>query len=285
MLRKIRYTAEVIGLVVGLVFFRILPLDVASALGGLLGRIFGPFSRAHLTARRNLEHALPEIDDAKRSVILRDMWDNLGRVVAEYPHLSRPIMRKRITIEGGEYLEHFKQSKEAAIYISGHFANWEIVPLAAAIRGFPMVLIYRAANNPVADRIIRYLRAGHSISMHNKGLHGARQALKALKEGVPVAMLVDQKMNDGSPVPFFGRDAMTATAVAQMAIKLQVPLFLARVVRTDGAHFHVTLHEPLKCDPGADPIDVMAGINAQFERWIREHPAQWFWVHNRWNWR
>jgi KDO2-lipid IV(A) lauroyltransferase len=283
MLRKIRYSIEAVIILLGLLMFRLLPLDMASAFGGVLGQVFGPFFRAHRTAQINIAMALPELTDRQRSRILSEMWNNLGRVIGEYPHLSRPMLAQRITMEGREHVEVVKASGKGSLFISGHFANWEIAPLTASLGGLPLVLIYRAANNPVADRIIRYIRSRYNLSMHNKGREGATEALRALKENLAVGMLVDQKMNDGSPVPFFGRDAMTATAVASIAIKQQVPLLAARVVRTDGAHFHVTIMPPVMFDPKADAKEAMADINKLFEGWIREKPAQWFWVHNRWN--
>ena len=203
MLKKLRYGFEGFFILFAMIFFRLLPLDVASALGGWLGRIVGPFARAHRTARRNLEQAFPEMSELQRSRILRGMWDNLGRVIGEYPHLSRPVMARRITIEGREHLDRIQESQKAAVFVSGHFANWEIIPLTAALCGLPMTVVYREANNPVAEWLIRKIRAPYVRSMHGKGRVGALQSIKAIKEGHPVALLVDQKQNDGSPIALF----------------------------------------------------------------------------------
>ena len=231
MLRKIRHALEGALICFALLFFRLLPLDVASSFMGTLARVFGPFSRAHRTARANLEMAMPELSDLQRSRILSGMWDNMGRVIGEYPHLSRPIMAKRITVEGREHLEKLRAVGQTMVFVSGHFANWEILPLTASLCGSPLVVIYREANNPVAEWLIRRIRAPYTLGMYGKGRMGAVQSIKALKEGRPLAMLIDQKQNDGSPLPFFGRTAMTTTAATQLAIKYQVPLLAARVVR------------------------------------------------------
>jgi KDO2-lipid IV(A) lauroyltransferase len=282
MLRKIRYALEGALILFAVIFFRLLPLDAASALGGRLARLAGPFARAHRTARANLEQAMPELSESQRRRILSGMWDNLGRVIGEYPHLTRPLMAKRITVEGREHLERIRQSGKAAIFVSGHFANWEIIPLTASLCALPMVVIYREANNPVAEALIRRTRAHYTRSMHGKGRGGAVQAVKALKEGHPLAMLIDQKQNDGSPVPFFGLSAMTSTAAVQLAARYGVPLLAARVVRTDGVHFHVSLEPEVRYGSDTDPVAAMADLNRLLERWIRDHPAQWFWVHRRW---
>ncbi|HEU5048129.1 MAG TPA: hypothetical protein VFT64_09845 [Rickettsiales bacterium] len=282
MLRKVRYLFEAIILLLGLAFFRLLPLDVASSLGGRLARILGPLSGAHRTAAKNLEMAFPDISPYRKHQILRGMWDNMGRVIGEYPHLSRPIMRRRITVDGLEYLGDIKQSGKGAFFASGHFANWEIIPLTAAIHNMPMALIYRAANNPFVDKVIRRIRSPYSVAMYPKGRGGALSILKEIKSGRSVGMLVDQKLNDGLPVKFFGREAMTATAVISLAAKMQVPVFMVRVVRTHGVHFHVSVEAPRHYAQDVDPVVAMQELHTCFENWIREYPSQWFWVHRRW---
>ena len=238
-LKNLKYGVEAVGLAVGLLFFRLLPLDFASALGGLLGRIIGPFAGAHRIADKNITMALPELSEAEREKVLRDMWDNLGRIMGEYPHMSRKVMVRRITIEGLEHLRQVQVSANGSFFVSGHFANWEIGPMTAAIYGLPMVLIYRAANNPVANWLISHIRSDYNEAMYGKGREGAQQALKAIKAGKAVGMLVDQKMNDGEAVAFFGQDAMTATATVSMAARLHgFHCWLPRVVRTHGVHFH-----------------------------------------------
>jgi KDO2-lipid IV(A) lauroyltransferase len=225
---------------------------------------------------------MPELGEAERGKALSGMWDNLGRIIGEYPHMSRKAMTRRITIEGLEHLHQVRDSEAGALFISGHFANWEIAPMTAAIHGLPLVLIYRTANNPVANWLICRIRSGYNAAMYGKGREGAQQAISAIKARKAVGMLVDQKMNDGEAVPFFGRDAMTATAAISMAIKLQAPLLVARVVRTHGVHFHVTVQPPVRYRKDADTKTAMLELHHLFERWIRERPAQWFWVHRRW---
>src|SRR5882757_2541784 len=126
MLRELRYILEGSLVLFAMLLFRLLPLDFASMLAGKVARVGGPFSRAHKTASINLERSMPELNPIQRQQILGEMWDNIGRVIGEYPHLARPVMKRRITIEGREHLEKVAHSGQAAIIISGHFANWEI---------------------------------------------------------------------------------------------------------------------------------------------------------------
>lgn len=281
-LRWIRYILEAVVLLFGIVLFRILPLDIASYIGGRLARSIGPLLQAHFTAERNLEYALPQTTGTQRSAILVNMWDNLGRTIGEYPHLSTARFARRIRMEQTHYMDDVKSSGKGALFASGHFANWEIGPLSAAIYGMPLAVIYRPPNNPFCDWLIRYIRGAYSLALYPKGSAGAKKILRTIKEGHSVAILLDQKMNDGSAVTFFGHSAMTTTAPISIAIKLRIPVLPVRIVRQKGVRFTVRIDPPRYYDAGTDPVEAMRSINELFEAWITEYPSQWLWVHNRW---
>jgi KDO2-lipid IV(A) lauroyltransferase len=119
-----------------------------------------------------------------------------------------------------------------------------------------------------------------------KGPAGARLLLRSLKGGKHLGMVVDQKMNDGIAIPFFGRDAMTAPALAELALRFDCPVVPVRVERLEGARFRITIDPPLDLDVTgerrADITAAMVKVNALIESWVREHPEQWLWLHNRW---
>src|SRR5438034_521098 len=157
--------------------------------------------------------------------------------------------------------------------------------LAAGQYGTDVAQIYRAANNPLVDRMIARFR-GTGSEFIPKGRVASRRALAALRRGAHLTLLVDQKLNDGIAVPFFGRPAMTAPALALLALRFDCAVLPARVERLAGAHFRLTIHPPLALprsgDRSADVAALMAAVNATLEGWIRERPEQWFWVHSRW---
>lgn len=269
--------------------FRVLPLDWASALGGWLGRTVGPWLPISERAVRNLSNAFPEKSPAEIQAIVRAMWDNLCRVAAEYPHLSEIDVydpKGRVETSGGEYVDLLREDGAAGIFFSGHIANWEIVSLGATQRGVPLDRVYRQANNRLVEWLYRHGRAGVEGALIPKGSAGARLLLKSLKEGKHLGMLVDQKMNDGIPVKFFGRDVMTAPALAELALRFDCPVVPARVVRLKGARFKLVIEPPLKLvrtgDHEADVVAIMAQVNALIEKWVRDTPEQWLWLHNRW---
>jgi len=269
--------------------FRLLPLDAASALGGFLARLAGPLLGVSKRARINLQRALPEIGDDEARRLIRAMWDNLGRVIAEYPHLDKFETCKpgsRVEVVGWENVEAMIAAGKSGIFFSGHFANWEVATLALTQRGLGVAEIYRATNNPFVDELIARFRRPVGSELVPKGVIAARRSIAALREGRHLAMLVDQKMNDGIPVPFFGRDAMTAPAAAQLATRFDAAIMPVRVERLRGAHFRIFMLPAIEIERTgnrhADVLALMTKINRELEGWIRRQPEMWLWLHRRW---
>ena len=286
---RLRYWLEGTGVWLGFAFFRLLPLDAASALGGAIARTLGPRLAISRKAEARLRRAMPEIDAADAARIITRMWDNLGRVAGEYTHLDEFDLYapdSRVEIVGKEHIDQMRDDGIGGIFFSGHFGNWEILALAAGQNGLPLTLVYREANNPAVELLLQKVRAAVPGRHLAKGSIGARAALVALTKGAHLGMLVDQKLNDGIAVPFFGRDAMTAPAVARLATRLQCPVMPARVERLGGAHFRLTVFPALRFgatgDKDADTLAAMTQINKILEGWIRERPDHWFWLHRRW---
>ncbi len=290
-LRLLRNLTEFLAVLTALAVFRILPVDAASSLGGGIGRRVGPLLPLSRRARRNLTRAFPEKSAEEIDAIVLEMWENFGRTAAEYPHLRRLRCYEnpeRVEIRGGEILDRVRDSGEPHVFFSGHFANFELAGTALTGRGMPLTIVYRAANNPLVDRALLLTRKhGIGAEFVPKGKTGARELLSAIGEGRHVGLLVDQKMNDGIPVPFFGRDAMTAPALAQLALKSDRPIVPLRIERLRGATFRITVHPPLNVhrtgDREAVVFDAMVKVNGTLETWIRDRPGQWLWLHNRWS--
>jgi len=287
--KALRYWLEGFAARLGFALFGALPLDTASAIGGRLMRNIGPRLPVSNTARRNLAHAFPEYSAGQIEQTVVRMWDNIGRTAAETPHLDDFHCYRaggRIKVVGTEYLDQIRDDGIAGVFFSGHLANFELLALSATQRDIDLVSTYRAANNPNVDKLVMRVREKATGRYVAKGASGGREIIRALKAGAHVAILVDQKQNDGIAVPFFGRDAMTNPAVAQLARKYRCPIIPAHIERLDGANFKLTIHEPIKLaasgDAEADIHATMARVNAMLEGWIRARPEQWFWVHRRW---
>lgn len=263
---------------------RALPVDAASWFGGVVARTFGPRLKFHRIAERNMRRALPALSDSDIRRALRGMWDNLGRTAGEFSHL--PAMRDRIEFVGREHIEGLRDDGRPGLLVSGHFANWELMQHAWKWCGLETLVVYRAANNRAVDEIFQAIRALSGNRFAAKGKAAARAMLAELKRNGHVAMLIDQKQNDGIAVPFFGRDAMTASAVAELALRLQCPILPLRCERLNGAHFRVTAFPAFipedTGDRNADLRATMRRIHGYLEAWIVDRPELWFWVHRRW---
>jgi KDO2-lipid IV(A) lauroyltransferase len=261
--------------------FRLLPLDWASALGGFLGRAIGPLLPVSKRARDNLRRALPHLDADQ---VVREMWEHLGRCAGEFPHADQ--IRddpQRLQIEGFQYLEALQDGKHPALLFSGHVGNWELSYALGERAKLRVNPVYRAPDNPYMRWLFESRVRTSNIELIPKGPAGARQTIKLLSKGELVAMFVDQKMNDGIAVPFFGRDAMTAPALASLALKYKRPVIPFRIIRLKGAYFRAEVLPPFTFEAGeGDVLKAMTSVNRLLESWIREYPAQWLWLHRRW---
>ncbi|CAN0603752.1 unnamed protein product [Ectocarpus sp. 12 AP-2014] len=170
----------------------------------------------------------------------------------------------------------------------GHQANWDIVIRKVNAMYPKFGIVYRKANNPLVDKeIFSERNDGADVIMIAKGIAGAKSLVRAIKSKMSIAMLVDQKMNDGIEVPFFGKPAMTAPAIARLALQYNYPIVPCQLIRKGrSSNFELRLHKPLKIEKTGnmqkDCFNIMKTINLTLEQWIRQHPGQWFWFHNRW---
>ncbi len=282
-MKMLKYKIEAAALSLLFAAFRALPLEVSSAIGGFMARSIGPFLRANKIAKSNLGMIYPKMTFAEQHQLIMAMWDNLGRVAAELPWLGTDNLFKRITIEGRE---HLPTGGNPVFFFSGHIGNWELNSVIAHRTDIPTSVIYREANNPYVDKIINGIRSHVTAGLLPKGGRGAVKILRAIKDRKSLALLIDQKMNEGIAVPFFGRDALTAPAIAELVLKYDMPLMPSVVFRTKGCHFAARIYPPLVYektgDNEKDVLAIMTLINKQLESWIREKPDQWFWVHKRW---
>lgn len=271
----------------GIALMRILPFAWASNFGGFVARVIGPHLNKSNVARRNLKAAFPDKSAPEIEALVCEVWDTLGRAAFEFPLMDRLLHEpdsSRIDIEGREHLDAALASGKPVLFFSAHLGSWEMVPLSSTIFGFDSHVFYRAPNNPL---LLKLFTARHARGeLIPKGAAGARRAFALLKRGDNLGILVDQKLNDGIAVPFFGRNAMTGTALAEFALRFDAPVMPVRCERLPGVRFKLTFYPPLDVvktgEHKADVKTMMTQVNATLESWIRETPGQWLWLHNRW---
>jgi KDO2-lipid IV(A) lauroyltransferase len=173
------------------------------------------------------------------------------------------------------------------LFVSGHFANWELMPFVAAQYGIEGGEVYRPLNNPAIDRwMVRQRMTYGPKDQIAKGAQGTRRIFTLLRGGKAILLLVDQKTNEGVPAPFFGRDAMTTPAPAALALKLGALVLPASLERLRGSRFRMTVHPALEFaatgDSERDTLALTIRINEKIEELVRRRPSQWLWIHRRW---
>lgn len=266
---------------------RALGVERASGFGGKLLRTLGPFTGTHRTVTRNLRIAFPDMDAAERDRLAIDQWEQTGRTFAEMAVMDRLTPSSgRIDLVGFERLHAIRDSGRPVVFASGHLANFEIMASAILAAGVPCQVTYRAANNPYVEVQIRQSRARYGIKLFAPKGDGTRELMAGMKRGESVALLVDQKYDQGPEVEFFGQPVNASPGAARLALKFGTVIQPLSVVRLPGVRFRVTAHEPIAVpDTGDKAADVLAGVQAVnrfVEDRVREHPVDWFWVHKRW---
>ncbi len=290
---SLRDRAESLALRAILGWFRRMSPVGASDLGARLARRFGPWRRGHAIALDNLRRSMPELAEEDCQRIAMEAWENLGRVLAEMVHLSAIVQITEsgpgVEIEGAEHARGLAEAGGPMLFFSGHLANWEVFLPYVNRHEWRMAGLFRSLNGPEATRMLSQLRfdaAGGEFPLFSKGTKGARDALGHLQQGGRLGMLVDQKLNEGIPVPLFGRDALTPSALAKYARKFRCPVVPVRAVRLGPARYRIIVEPPMELPASADLVaDVRAvtvEVNRVVERWVRERPGEWLWMQRRW---
>jgi KDO2-lipid IV(A) lauroyltransferase len=241
------------------------------------------------TARKNIKliYNLPVIEQEK---LIDKIYVNFGRFTAEiaaFRFLDIAQIRAKVKINGIENIAHLREAKQPFLICTGHFANWEMA-LAILNDIYPdSAVVYRGLNNPYVDKMIFEQRTKCGISLIPRGPEGGKILLKALRAKKAIAMLVDQKMNEGISAPLLGHDAMTSDGIARVALNFNYPIVPVQILRiNNGSNFHVNVLPPLEIVHQGDKADtiknIMYDINKILGSWIDQNPDQWMWMQRSW---
>jgi KDO2-lipid IV(A) lauroyltransferase len=266
-----------------------LPPDKASNFGRrLLGR-FGPGLRKSKYMLRNLQLAFPELSEEQRSELLREVWGNTGAVFGEYPHLAKVVKAaydKHFEVDTEVDLEAYRSGGKRAIFVTGHFGNWEMVAGMAALTKVPLTVVYTPIKNVFIDRMLKRRREALGCQLLDRNA-SLPQLIAALDEGRALGLIVDHRDDGGIALPFFGLDKLTTVIPARLALRFGCDLIPVRAERLNGTEFRFRIFPPIQPDPDiASPKDravqMMTEVNGLFERWIRERPEQWLCTKRAW---
>ncbi len=270
--------------------------DKTAHLFGRITRLIGPALREQRIGRANLNAAFPEKSPEEIERILAGVWDNLGRVGAEFAHIDHiwdydedhpdPHGRVEIPQRTDELFRQLRTDGKPALVFASHLANWELPALAAVAHRLDTAILYRRPNIASADRIIQEMRQVNMGTLIPAGRDAPFRLAEALQNGQHVAMLVDQYLTGGVEVTFFGRKTRANPMLARLLRQIECPVHGTRVVRLPGNRFRAELTEEIPPVRDADgKIDIQGmtqKITSVIEGWVREHPEQWLWLHRRW---
>ncbi len=289
---KAKYVFEGAALYFAYGLFKLLGLKWGSAFGGWIGRNLAARVGRTKKARRRIKAALPHLSDAEIDAIVMEMWDNVGRTIAEYAHLEkyrRDVMENRqdlMQIPERDLYHHMVENHRPVFFVAAHMANWEIQPIAIAPYYDDVGELVRPANNPIANRLIFTIRQ-RSVAKHPipKGRKGARPLMKHIRKHGILAMLIDQKANDGIEAELLGLKAMTPVGPAVLALRNKARIIPVMNERIEGHKFRITALEEVPVeDTGdfeADVLSITQTLNNRVAEMVTANPGQWLWLHNR----
>ena len=283
---KIKYFFQFLIVIFMFFIFKLLGLKISSFIGGKIFQFIGPFFRSKKIIHLNIKRAFPDLEQKEINKITSNMWNNYGRVFAEYMFIKKfrnNQLNNNIIIEGKEILDDLKEKNIKAIFISGHFSNFELMAMQIEKIGIKIATIYRPLNNIFLNFIMENIRTKHICKKQiKKGIGGLKDLLKLNKEGYSTALMIDQRVSQGSKLDFFNEKAFTTTIPAQLVKKFNIPVVPIFIERFDGIKFKMKVQKPIYFKDNSSIDDITLRLNKILERMILDSPNYWIWSHNRW---
>tara|TARA_E500000178_G_scaffold354328_1_gene422891 strand:+ start:1503 stop:2360 length:858 start_codon:yes stop_codon:yes gene_type:complete len=284
-MKLIRYLLEYILIIVLFGLFKLLGYRIASEFGFFLGKTFGPFFRSKKIIKNNLIKFDNSLTPKKISSITKEMWGNYGRMLSEYPYISsfrKGHLDEYIKIENQGKLEEIKKG-QPVVFISAHFSNFELMAMVIEKAGVNLSAIYRPLNNKMVNSIMEPIRKKYICKNQiKKGINGVRESLMFFKQGVSIAIMIDQRVSEGEKINFFNYPAYTTTIPAQFVKKFKCKIQPVHIERYDKINFKITFDEQIIIGENENNASISLKLNQWLENKIRKNPSQWIWTHDRW---
>ena len=283
---KIKYFFQFIIIIFMFFIFKILGIRLSSYIGGKIFQFIGPLFRSRKLIESNIKKAFPTIDQQKQNKIIAAMWNNYGRVFAEYMFIKdfrNNQLSNNIIIEGKEILENIKKNNERVVFISGHFSNFELMAMEIEKFGIKIAAIYRPLNNIFLNSIMEKIRKKYICKNQlKKGIGGLKELIKLNKNGHSTAIMIDQRVSQGIKSNFFNEKAFTTTIPAQLVKKFDIPIVPIFIERFDGIKFRIKIQKPVYFSKNNSSDSITKRLNEILENMILKNPYNWIWSHNRW---
>ncbi len=285
-MKYIKYFFEFLFSIFFFIVFKIIGPKLSSSISGKIFEIIGPFFRSKKVIHKNIKRALPEIDENNLKNIENSMWNNYGRIFAEYIFLKDfryGKLASEVQIEGQEILNDIKENNKQVIFISGHLSNFELMAMSIEKFGINLSAIYRPLNNIFLNGIMENIRKKYICKNQiKKGLAGLKKLIKLKKKNYSTALMIDQRVSEGILSPLFNENALTTTIPAQLVKRFNIPIVPVYIERIEGLKFKITINEPLSFPQDTSQQQITDNLNQILEKFILSKPGNWIWSHNRW---
>jgi KDO2-lipid IV(A) lauroyltransferase len=285
-MKNIKYFFQFIFIVIFFSLFKILGLRISSAIGGKIFEIIGPLFRSTNLIHSNIKKALPNINLKDLNNITKLMWNNYGRVFAEYMFIKdfrSDRSSSKIKIEGQEILDKIQKEGKPVVFISGHFSNFELMAMHIEKSGIKLSAIYRPLNNIFLNKIMERIRKKYICKNQiKKGIGGMKKLINLKKENYSTALMIDQRVSEGILSNFFNHKALTTTVPAQLVKKYRIPVVPIFIERINEINFRIVIKNPVNFNNELSIKDITEQLNRILEQMILFKPEEWIWSHNRW---
>tara|TARA_A100001015_G_scaffold315854_1_gene428695 strand:+ start:2791 stop:3651 length:861 start_codon:yes stop_codon:yes gene_type:complete len=285
-MRLIKYFFQFLFIIIFFSLFKVLGYKISSTIGGKLFEIIGPLFRSKKLIHSNIKRAIPDSNLENLNKITKLMWNNYGRVFAEYMFIKdfrTGKLNKNIELEGQEILEEIKKNNKPVVFISGHFSNFELMAMYLEKSGINLSAIYRPLNNIFLNKIMERIRKKYICKNQiKKGIGGMKKLISLKKDNYSTALMIDQRVSEGIASDFFNQQALTTTIPAQLIKKFNisaVPIFIERV---EDINFKIVVNKPIFFSEETSIEEITNKLNQILEKMIIYKPEHWIWSHNRW---
>ena len=285
-MKYLKYFLQFSFVVIFFSIFKILGPKVSSNLGGKLFEIIGPIFRSKNIIKKNLQIAMNNISNQEINKTSKLMWNNYGRVFAEYMFIKDfrfNRLSSNIQVEGQDILENLKKNNKSAVFISGHFANFELMAMHIEKSGLNLCAIYRPLNNIFINKIMERIRKRYICKNQiKKGIGGVKNLISFTKKNYSIALMIDQRVSEGTLSNFFKKKAYTTTIPAQLVKKFNMPIIPVHIERFNDLNFKIKICKPLYFEKNSSIQHITDELNLVLQEMIKLNPYQWIWSHNRW---
>ncbi len=284
MIKILNYFIQSVFIYIFFVIGKMIGLNQSRKLFAFIFLKTGMIFKSKTIINNNLDNLSNKIDYYEKEEIIKNMWRNYGMTFIEYIYLD--FFKKNnshIKIEGMDNLNHILKKNKPVIFVSGHFANYELMSMEITKKKINLATIYRPLNNYFLNPFMEYLRKKFVCQNQiKKGINGVREAIVYLKKGFSIALMIDQRVSEGEKINFFGKPALTTTLPAQLALKYNLSICPVHIERTNENNFIIRFLDEIKASDFKGKIDVTEKLNQVLEKMISMRPDQWIWTHNRW---